>query len=553
MTSPESSSNAANETALQKEWRLFRELFFRLLDVLLNRLFDLRSEKAIRRRRYLIFLFLVSGFLVNLKDFPLPIWAGYVQDILSYLFRQGSYTPNYAGNPFTNFILISLSAMANPNTLQYLPILLVSFIVARESTALYLADIFNLDAIDVRAARQFVVAVALSGSNETIRIAHGEVLEEHRSSPVFLIGGPGKVIVDIDSVALFEKPDGTPRIIGPTGEEPKGKATLDGFERLRTAFDLRDHFIELRDQMKTGNPEEETKSPAVKSRSQDGIPITATDVRFMFSVDRGANNSNDKNPYPYNPKAIESLVYKAASRVTPDLENPSTIEYSWFNNMVRLIRGRLGNFMSERKLTEYLASIGMPEYIKAKQQEKQIVKELQKLAPPTTEDKPKGKDIKRPPKFTPRYEIKNLFSQFAEEFTRKARDQGVELHWIGVGTWKTPVDIVPEKHLEAWKISRENFDKGSDKATKKLIEETTIQAMTTLIQDVPIGAYTTATKEFIDHNKAMRSILKSYQLQLIETRDFIDAKAKATQEEKTIAERIQQAISKIIKAFGHGP
>lgn len=553
MTSAESSSNAANETALQKEWRLFRELFLRLLDVLSNRLFDLRPEKAIRRRRYLIFLFLVSGFLVNLKDFPLPIWAGYVQDILSYLFRQGSYTPNYAGNPFINFIWISLSAMANPNTLQYLPILLVSFIVARESAALYLADIFNLDAIDVRAARQFVVAVALSGSNKTIRIAHGEVLEEHRSSPVFLIGGPGKVIVDIDSVALFEKPDGTPRIIGPTGEEPKGKATLDGFERLRTAFDLRDHFIELRDQMKTGNPEEETKSPAVKSRSQDGIPITATDVRFMFSVDRGANNSNDKNPYPYNPKAIESLVYKAASRVTPDLENPSTIEYSWFNNMVRLIRGRLGNFMSERKLTEYLASIGMPEYIKAKQQEKQIVKELQKLAPPTTEDKPKGKDIKRPPKFTPRYEIKNLFSQFAEEFTRKARDQGVELHWIGVGTWKTPVDIVPEKHLEAWKISRENFDKGSDKATKKLIEETTIQAMTTLIQDVPIGAYTTATKEFIDHNKAMRSILKSYQLQLIETRDFIDAKAKATQEEKTIAERIQQAISKIIKAFGHGP
>ncbi|NUQ86620.1 MAG: hypothetical protein HUU11_18125 [Anaerolineales bacterium] len=394
MTSPESSSNAANETALQKEWRLFRELFLRLLDVLLNRLFDLRPEKAIRRRRYLIFLFLISGFLVNLKDYPLPIWAGFVQDIFSYLFRQGSYTPNYAGNPFINFIWISISAMANPNTLQYLPIVLVSFLVARESAALYIADIFNLDEIDVRAARQFVGAVALSGSNKTIRIANGEVLEEHSSSPVILIGGPGKVIVDIDSVALFEKPDGTPRIIGPTGEEPKGKATLDGFERFRTAFDLRDHFIELRDQIKTGDPEEETKSPAVKSRSQDGIPITATDVRFMFSVDRGANNTDDKNPYPYNPKAIENLVYKAASRVTPDLENPSTIEYSWFNNMVRLIRGRLGNFMSERKLTEYLASIGTPETKKAKQQEKMIAKELQKLASLTTDDMPKGKELR---------------------------------------------------------------------------------------------------------------------------------------------------------------
>lgn len=551
MTPPEPSSHAANETALKKEWRLFQELFIRLLDVLLNRLFDLRSEKAIRRRWYLIFLFLISGFLVNLKDYPLPVWAGFVQDIFSYLFRQGSYTPNYAGNPFVNFIWISLSAMANPNTLQYLPIVLISFLVARESAALYLADIFNLDAIDVRAARQFVMAVALSGSNKTIRIANGEVLEEHSSSPVILIGGPGKVIVDIDSVALFEKPDGTPRIIGPTGEEPKGKATLDGFERFRAAFDLRDHFIELRDQIKTGNPEEETKSPAVKSRSQDGIPITATDVRFMFSVDRGANNAGDKNPYPYNPKAIESLVYKAASRVTPDLDNPSTIEYSWFNNMVRLIRGRLGNFMSERKLTEYLASIGMPEYKKAKQQEKQIAKELQKLAPSTTEDELKGKDIKLPPKFTPRYEIKNLFSQFADEFTRKARDQGVELHWIGVGTWKTPVDIVPEKHLEAWKISRENLDKGSDIAIKKLIEETTIQTMTALIQDVPIGVYDTANKEYNDRNQVIRAILKAYQQELIEARDFINAKANITPEEKAIANMIQQAISNIIRAFGH--
>ncbi|NUQ84118.1 MAG: hypothetical protein HUU11_05330, partial [Anaerolineales bacterium] len=154
---------------------------------------------------------------------------------------------------------------------------------------------------------------------------------------------------------------------------------------------------------------------------------------------------------------------------------------------------------------------------------------------------------------TPRYEIKSLFSQFAEEFTRKARDQGVKLHWIGVGTWKTPVDIVPEKHLEAWKISRENLEKGSDKAITKLIEETTIQETVTLIQDVPIGAYNIATRDYIEHNKAMRSLLKSYQQQLIETRDFIDAKAKATPEEKVIAERIQQAINNIIKAFGHGP
>lgn len=544
MTSPEPSSNAANETALQKEWRLFRELSLRLLDIFLNRIFDLRPEKAIRRRWYLIFLFILSGFLVNLKDYPLPYWAGFVQDIFSYLFNQESYTPNHVGNPFVNFILVSLGAMVNPNTFQYLSILLLAFLAARESAALYLADIFNLDAIDVRAARQFVMAVALSGSDKTIRFANGEALEEHKVSPVLLIGGPGKVIVDIDSAVLFEKPDGTPRVIGPTGNEPKGKATLDGFERFRGAFDLREHFIELRDQKKTSDPKEETKSPAVKSRSQDGIPITATDVRFMFSVDRGVNKPDDKNPYPFNPKAIESLVYKAASRVTPDLESPSTIEYSWFNNMVRLIRGRLGSFMSERKLTEYLASIGMPEYKKAKQEEKKITKELQKLAPSTAEDMPKRKEIKPPPKFTPRYEIKSLFSQFAEEFTSKARNQGVELHWIGVGTWETPVDVVPEKHLEAWKITRENLDKGSEKAINKLIEETTIQAMIALIQDVPIGAYQKAIEKYPEYKNAMRELLLDYRKQLISARDFIAAKG------EPVPKDIEDAIRNINRAFG---
>ena len=111
-------------------------------------------------------------------------------------------------------------------------------------------------------------------------------------------------MVDIDSVALFEKPDGTPRVIGPTGKEPNGKAMLTGFERFRQAIDLRDHYIELRHNNKTS---------AVKSRSRDGIPVTATDVQFMFSVYRDKQEPDDNNPYPFSQKAIEQLVYKATS------------------------------------------------------------------------------------------------------------------------------------------------------------------------------------------------------------------------------------------------
>ena len=102
--------------------------------------------------------------------------------------------------------------------------------------------------VGVKVARDFIWEVALTGSDKTIRIQQGEISEESRQSSNYLIGGPGRVIVDPDSVALFEKPDGTPHIIGPTGKEPRGRATLDGFERFRQAIDIRDQYVDLRDQ-----------------------------------------------------------------------------------------------------------------------------------------------------------------------------------------------------------------------------------------------------------------------------------------------------------------
>ena len=56
------------------------------------------------------------------------------------------------------------------------------------------------------------------------------------------------MVVELDSVALFERADGTPHVIGPTGNKLGGKETLEGFERFREALDIRDHYVDLRDQ-----------------------------------------------------------------------------------------------------------------------------------------------------------------------------------------------------------------------------------------------------------------------------------------------------------------
>jgi len=521
------------ETPLQKETQLFRELFSRLINALLNRIFDLRPEKAARRMRYLILLFILGVFVVSLPFYPLDLWTKYIRDIFLY-YLNPSYPSIYIGNPLINFGSFFWHVFTDPHISQYFPIFLAPFFIALQAASLYLADVFELDNVGI--ARGFIWSVALSGSEETIRVSQGAISEEHKHSPTFLIGGPGKVIVDLDSVAMFEKPDGTPHIIGPTAKEPRARATLDGFERFRQAIDTRDQYVELRDQ--------DTKSQSVKSRSLDGIPITATDVRLNFSVYRGGIKPSTENPYPFSKESIEQLIFQATSKVTPESTNPSTFEFSWINRMINLIRGELGTFMSKHKLTAYLASTGMPELEKIQQREERISEEIQKIVP-SEQETAASTEPKSPPEFQPRSKVSNLFTQFAEDFTKKAHNSGVELHWIGVGTWKTPIENVPEKHLEAWKLSNENLYRESPDVLGGLENEAILHKTITLIQDVPIAAHSRATTEEKDPKKAMRLLLLAYHQQLLEAAEFMRANGEA------VPPSIEEAIAHINNMFGH--
>jgi hypothetical protein len=544
--------NLPIESTLQKERRLFWELFDRLINSMLNWLFDLRPERAQRRMRNLIILFPLIGFLICLIYYPLGLWAGYIQDIFLYLLNP-AYAASYVGDPFTKFFSFAYQAFSDPRVLQYFPIFLAPFFIALHLAALYLADIFELE--DVAVARSFVSEVALSGSDETIRITQGKIADRHLESPNYLIGGPGKVVVDLDTVALFERADGTTHVIGPTGTEPYGRATIEGFERFRQAIDVRDHYVELRDQ--------DSKSQSVRGRSRDGIPITATDVRLMFSIYRGENpQPSAEFPYPFMKDAIERIIYKSVSRVTPDQKDPSAYEFSWINNMIGLIRGRLGGFMSERNLTEYLASIGTPEFEKAKQREELIAEQVRRLTQP--DDESKAKAPKPPPEFTPRHQVTSLFSQFAEDFTKSARNNGVELHWIGVGSWKTPpeIEVVSEKHLEAWKLSQENMKNGSQEAMNKAENQATLEKMESLIRNVPIDAYLdiigVPRKQFYkkqppkksDHKLRDSNFDDDFVFSDQEMLDMLSGNYALTDLTRRVNERINEAAEQRFKDFG---
>ena len=193
------------------------------------------------------------------------------------------------------------------------------------------------------------------------------------------------------------------------------------------------------------------------------------------------------------------------------------------------------------------------------------------------------------PEFTSRPRITNLFSEFTEKFTNNAREHGVELHWIGVGTWKTPISNVFEKHLEAWKLSRENEALGNDDAMQGYEAEIGLMKLLIFIREIPILAYrkilgtskpgiysakpeikneqndSVLDKESVEllekffgrdrkqtdnlstksHQDAMQALLLEYRKLLIEARDFIREK------NQIVPKILEDAITHINDVLGY--
>jgi len=197
----------------------------------------------------------------------------------------------------------------------------------------------------------------------------------------------------------------------------------------------------------------------------------------------------------------------------------------WLPNILRLVRGELSVLMSGHNLNEYLASFGEPEFEKAQARETIIETQAEQMRPPH-EPIPVLQPVSPPPDFTPRHEISKLFSQLELDFRKKCAESGVDIHWVGIGTWETPIEIVTEKHLEAWRLSRENMARSSEGALKNFEEEAIQQKMITLIQDVPLAKYQSSITAH-DHKNARRVLLLAYRQQLIEAAEFLHAKGEA--------------------------
>jgi hypothetical protein len=350
-------------------------------------------------------------------------------------------------------VLQLLHGLFSVDVWRHLIVLALGLWVGLRMASIYLDDIFELN--NVYTAEHFLREAVFPGPYHMITIKDGDVAPHDQDSPVYKIGGPGVVDVHMENVALFEKVDGRPHVIEPSRSRME---VLEGFERLRAVIDLRDQVLEL---------------PVVEGRTQDGIPVQAQDVRLVFSVYRGEQQPGEgktyTDPMPFDKQAVEALVYKQGTG-------------SWYNAMRGLIISELRDFISRHTLSEFLSNA----------------------------------DPKKPgSEFVPRDQLTQLFYDFTHGFSRRAAERGVQLSWIGVGTWVTPSEIIPSRHLDAWKLSSENRARRNPGILEGIRKEARTAELLHLVDDLLANFHRwSAGEEKLPEKMMIRKLLLLYRERL---------------------------------------
>jgi hypothetical protein len=503
------------------------------LDQLMRAVFSLTHRAARNRRTVLEGAFTLFCLLVAWRADPAG-WVNALRTVFTALFQTAQ--SDTLSPALWALIVFILKTLIYKGVLKTILVVVGPYLLGWYLAAHYLQDIFELGSMNP--ATRFIQQAALAEPYQPIHIRQGSIEPAEVETPVIQIGGPGYIQVELDSAALIEKSDGESYVVGPTLNEENGDSrVLQAFERVRDVIDLRDIT---------------TEAMTTSSRSRDGIPVIAKDLRLISSVRRSNQKPSLERPYPFMEKAIRDLVYQQAEPVKPGRLNIiSHQEYwkqtykRWSGSMPGLIRSSLDDFVSEHSLSEFLANIGEVELESLRRLEQEIRQASETITP--TEQAAPGSATEpgsATPSFQPRSTITNLFYDFTSGFSRSAENKGVQLEWIGIGTWSTPASaqLINESHLEAWRISRENYLRGHPETLKQIRDLARLQELQTLLQGVVLATYRQALADGLPPQEIVQTLLLAYREKIKAAWDLFEGDRKSRGEGFGIPEQLTQAV-----------
>ncbi len=304
---------------------------------------------------------------------------------------------------FTYPLLNIASTFLNPEVLLHLLPVLAGLLLGIVISARYLSDLFELDRFSI--SWRYLIGALYGLSTPKLHINTGEKDALDSNNPVRRIGGPGIIQTHLGFAAVFESIDGVPRIYGLAqsmqnelsnqhSATPQASYAISGFERLRDVVDLRDRIA---------------KVDSIMAETRDGVRVVAQDAQMVFRVFGGDQERSLSNPYPFSEDAIRRIVY-AQPVQTGKRRTPA-------DTLKDIVRAEIRAFVQRYSLDEFLAL----------QPYRRLVTQENHASKVDLSDDGQG-SIQ-----IPRAELTERFH--TPDLHTRLREQGLELDWVGVGTW----------------------------------------------------------------------------------------------------------------------
>jgi len=520
-----------NETSIVSDLKPTSSLISSLFDPILNLIFSPKPKSGNLRYGFFQFLLFIT--------WTMCAFTFHKPGEIDYPWLDFLYTIPY---PIMGTLKSIIELFLAWDVLLVMFSLVMGYFVALKITSIYLADLFDIKDNSISEKYLKQSAFSFPGFYQ-IQVENAQIRSEDQKSPISKIGGPGKVLINLENAVVFEKIDGIPRVEGPSFEKP---VELESFERIRKIIDLRD----------------QTATLDIATRTLDGIPIEIKDIRIIFSVLRTSNSHNLNNPYTFREDAINWLVFQ---------QGPGP----WTTSLINQVRTELTEFINNHLLSELLSSVGAPEINQQIQNQIKIYKNIRRNwshsrrykidrnfirirkidAPnykPIYYRKKHNKQKRLPifyfnnkravPEFVPRKAISNLFYEnLTNSFQSKIQKYGMRLEWINVGTWHSSSRIIPEQHLKAWQISSENAIKLNSKVLSSIFNNAKNQYLEKNLQSLPIISFIQKRENGLNSKVLIDELINEYYSKLTNARElFIKNKGR-------VPVQIEKAISHIKK------
>lgn len=307
-------------------------------------------------------------------------------------------------------ILNIISTFLNPHVLLYLIPVLFALSVGIIISSRYLADLFELESLWI--AIRYLLASFFGWNYPRLKIDRGDVEQLNPTNPIKRIGGPGFIQTHLGFAATSETIDGTPKVYGlavdeidpaqpevdsPSPTQARSTYFIQGFERLREVVDLRDRLV---------------KVDEIRAVTRDGVLAYARDSQMLFRVYSADKERSLKSPYPFTEESVRRLVYGQ-----PVVEGKTR---SPDQALAYVLRHEMIDFIAHYTLEEFLALQPYRSTEKQHIEQGTVVESIQNV-------------------HIPRRELTEHFH--TEVLRERLRKQGLELVWVGVGTWEIPVSI----------------------------------------------------------------------------------------------------------------